>query len=439
MPYVKQRRKFLWSLLILLLLAVAILLTVLFNPLAQGDEPPQEDPVTITLTYAYQNSQWNACVEQVIQQFEADHPGIQVEFQVRYEDTVYENLLGKLAARDELGDIVQLKEPVSYAESGLIAPLPQTLAEQVSTVCTLDGTPYAVAALGTTTGIVYNKTLFDRYSLSEPATYGEFLALCDQLYTHGVTPLGVGGKDLWHLEYWLNHFFRTDILSQSPDFLSLCAAGAESWQGELAGELFSHISQLFSLGYVDSNWLSTPDSALAYHMVEEEVAMVFSGPWLASDVISLDPDAELGWFYVPDEAGHVTAGENLDVFWAITAGCARDENRYAAAVSFLEYFYTSPVYEDTCAAMMGYSTLSDPTRGNYTPTGIVAEIFQDYQLAESRSADYVGDQNTPASFEKQLLSILLSLCQGSITTEEAQLHTQTEWEQCLIQEAAYEP
>lgn len=295
-----------------------------------------------------------------------------------------------------------------------------------------------MAALGTTTGIVYNKALFDRYHLSEPATYEEFLELCAVLKAQGITPLGVGGKDLWHLEYWLNHFFRTDILSQSPDFLALCAAGQESWEGELAGELFSHISQLFSLGYVDPNWLSTPDGALAYHMAEGEVAMVFSGPWLASDILGLDPNAELGWFYVPSEDGTVTAGESLDVFWSITSGCARDEERYDAAVAFLEYFYSSPIYEETCAAMMGRSTLSDPARGAYEQEGIVAEIIQDFQQADAQADDYVGNKDTPAGFEKQLLSILLSLCRGSLSVEEAQQQTQAVWESCLNQEAAYE-
>ena len=435
----KQRRyKLLWGVLALVLLTAVVLLAILFCPRSPGAEETEEEPVTITLTYAYQNSQWNASIEEVVRQFEHDHPEIQVEYQVRYEDTVYEDLLGKLAARDELGDLVQLKEPTAYAESGLIAPLPQSLAGQVSAVCSLDGVPYAVPALGTTTGIVYNKELFARYQLSEPATYAQFLELCAALKARGITPLGVGGKDLWHLEYWLNHFFRTDILSQSPEFLSLCTWGGERWDGALAGRLFQHLSQLFARGYVDPSWQSTPDSALAYHMAEGEVAMVFSGPWLAANILELDCDAQLGWFYVPGEDGTVTAGQNLDVFWSVTSGCARDEKRYAAAVEFLDYFYSEPIYEETCAAMMGYSSLADPDRGSYEHNDFTAQVARAFQQADIRTAVYVGNEDTPAGFEKQLLSILSTLCQGSVTVEEAQQQTQQAWELCLNQEAAYE-
>ena len=394
-----------------------------------------ERDITISLVYAFQNSQWSACVEEVIRQFEQAHPDVHIAYEIQYEDEVYEDTLTKLAARDELGDIVQLKEPYRFAENGLLSPLPEALASQVDSVCQVDGTPYAVAALGVTTGVVYNKGLFRELGLDLPASYGEFLSLCTALRRQGVTPLGVGGGDLWHMEYWMNHFLRSDVLSREPDFLAQCAAGERDWGDPLITEMLEHMAQLFRRGCVDASWVNTPDTALAYRLAEGEAAMVFSGPWLLRDARALNPSLELGWFYVPNEAGQVVAGESVDVFWAITQGCARDAERYEAACAFLEFFYSQGVYEQTCASMAGFSTLTDGTRGKYDaafPT--ILEVAQAHDGADLLFTAYVGDENTPPGFEKRLLELLVLLCRGELSVPEAQALCVAYWEE----EAAYE-
>lgn len=426
-----------WSILALCI-ALMILLAVLL-PAASTEEQTEDAPeqTVLRLVYAYQNRQWNACIEEVIRRFEAEHPEIHVQYEIHYEDAVYDDLLGKLAARDELGDVVQLKEPYAWAESGLIAPLPDALAQPVSTVCTVNETPYAVCALGTTTGVVYNKALFAECGLTEPASYQEFLTLCDTLQRRGITPLGVSGKDLWHFEYWLNHFLRADVLSEEPDFLVLCASGACSWEDPRITRMLTHLSDLFRAGYVDESWPSTPDGALAYHMAEGEVAMVFSGPWLAIDALELNPELELGWFYVPNEEGTVVAGDSLDVFWAITDGCARDEERYEAAVEFLSFFYSEGVYEEVCAAMAGSSVLTDHSRDPVPAASFLEETAEAYAAADAHIRAYVGDENTPPGFEKKLLTLLSQLCSGELTVEETQALAARYWDECLRQEAAY--
>lgn len=427
--YLRTYRK-IWILIPAAAIITALLVLALaVRPWSAEEPEPEPEQVTITLVYPFQNRQWSACVEEVVRQFEYANPGIHVSYEIRYEDELYDDTLTKLVARDELGDIVQLKEPYAFAENGLLAPLPDELAGQVDTVCRVDNRPYAVAAVGATTGVVYNKALFARYGLEPPESYQDFLALCAALRRRGITPLGVGGGDLWHMEYWMNHFLRSDVLSREPDFLVRCAAGERDWNDPLITEMLAHMSQLFLRGYVDDNWPSTPDTALAYHMAEGEVAMVFSGPWLISDTLALDPEMELGWFYVPNEDGQVVAGDSEDVFWAVTAGCAENEERYQAAVTFLEFFYSGGVYEQLCRDMAGYSTLADEKRGKYPVAGAVADVITAHENADLRFSAYIGDENTPAGFEKQLLSLLKDLCRGGVGLEEAQALADRYWKE----------
>ena len=423
-----------------LLCLVLLFLAAVISPAAPAGEKtaPKNEQTVLTLVYAYQNNQWSSCIEEVIRRFEAENPHINIQYKVRYEDNVYEDTLYKLAARDELGDIMQIKEPYAWAESGLIAELPEDLAAQVSTTCTVDGKTYGVCALGTTTGIVYNKEIFRQLGLSVPTTYDEFLHICETLKQNGITPLGVAGKDLWHFEYWLNHFLRAEILSKEPDFLAQCSSGQRSWNDPLITGLLTSINDLFRLGYVNESWPSTPDSALAVHLADGQVAMVFSGPWLASGALSINPALEFGWFYVPNTCGEIVAGDSLDVFWTVSEACAGDAKRYEAAVAFLNYFYSEGIYEDIYTAMAGFSTLTDTSRTSAPADGVLGETNLAHTKADQRIRGYVGDENTPPGFEKKLLTLLSQMCAGDLTVAETQALASRYWDECLRQEVSYE-
>lgn len=432
----REAKLVLLAVLLGLCILVLLLLTFRREDIPTGNVE-EEAQTVIELVYAYQNSQWNACVEDVVRRFEKANPHIDVQYEIRYEDTVYEDLLFRLAARDELGDVVQIKEPYAWAESGLIAPLPASLTEQVETVCSVEGKTYGVCALGNTTGIVYNAALFDHLGLSLPQTYDDFIALCHTLKENGITPLGVGGMDLWHFEYWLNHFLRADILSEEPDFLAQCSAGERDWNDPLITIMLTHLNELFAMGFVDESWPSTPDGSMAHFLAEEQVAMVFSGPWLITDTLTLDPDMDLGWFYVPNSEGRVIAGDSLDVFWTVSASCAEDPARYEAAVSFLDFFYSQGIYEETYTSMAALSTLKDNSRSTPAYDHTMQQVISAHDSTEVHLHGYVGDENTPPGFEKKLLTILSRMCAGELTVQETQSLANQYWQECLAQEVAY--
>ena len=165
--------------------------------------------------------------------------------------------------------------------------------------------------------------------------------------------------------------------------------------------------------------------------------MVFSGPWLAADALKLNPGLELGWFYVPNAEGAVVAGDSLDVFWAVTDGCARDAKRYEAALLFLKYFYSEGIYEEVYTAMAGFSTLTDRSRDQYPSDGVLMETEDAHVAADQHVRAYVGDENTPPGFEKKLLTLLSKLCAGELTVAETQALATQYWDECLRQEVAY--
>lgn len=418
-----------------LVLALATLgVSLLYDMLVNGhgsremEETPDQDAVVLELAYAYQNSQWNAAIENVVRSFEKEHPEIIIQYDINYEDSVYEDNLIKRIARNELGDIVQLKTPEAYAESGLLGVISEDVAKQVSSVYSRDGKIYGVGAVESTWGILYNRALLDTYDLEEPETYDDFLNICEFFKRKNITPIGVGGEDLWHMEYWVNHFFRTDVLLEDPDWLKKCEAGQVRWTDEAPRRMMEHLSQLFGSGYVNEDWMTTTDTGLSYDMSEGKFAMIYTGPWTADSIWKLQPEMELGWFYLPDEDGVVCASDNLDTFWSVTASCAADPEKYEAAMTFLDYFYSQDVYRELCEDSDAFPLTEAEVP--YEDGSLPGDAWKDFEEADRKISTYIGNEDTPQGFEKQMLEIVQQVLGGACSVEEGLEQIQWTWEQC---------
>ena len=89
----------------LITLGISLLYDAIVNGTREtgGEETAEAETVELELTYAYQNSQWNAAIENMIRGFEEEHPEIDVQYEINYEDNVYEDLLSKRIARGSWG------------------------------------------------------------------------------------------------------------------------------------------------------------------------------------------------------------------------------------------------------------------------------------------------------------------------------------------------
>ena len=428
----KRKTKVMFLIPFVVLALITLGSSLLYDAIVNGtretgeEETAEAETVELELTYAYQNSQWNAAIVKMIHGFEEEHPEIDVQYEINYEDNVYEDLLSKRIARGELGDIVQLKTPETYAASGLLAAIPEEVAGAVSNVYAYRDQVCGVGAVESTWGILYNRSLFASYGLDEPETYEDFLEICGFLQRRDITPIGVGGADLWHMEFWVNHFFRTDVLAQDGDWLKKCAAGEVPWTDEAPARMMAHLGQLFENRYVNGDWITATDTSLSYKMAGEEIAMVYTGPWTAETVQKLNPDMELGWFYVPDENGTVRASDNLDTFWSITAACAEDPEKYGAAVAFLEYFYSGDAYAQFCEDSATFPlTGMEP---QYGEDSLLGDAWGAFTLADQRVSTYIGNEDTPQEFERSMLEIVRKTLDGDCSREEGLRQIQQAWE-----------
>ena len=425
-----KRKLLIICIIILISVLVALCGTLFYDSMRSREEvksmQADDNQVEIDLVYAYQNPQWNSAIEATVRNFEKKYPNIKVNYEVNYEDKVYEDILIKKIARDELGDVVQLKTPGAYASSDTLGEISDEVADLVKYNYTIDGKVYGVGAVESTSGIIYNKELFEKCRLEVPTTYDEFLEVCEVLKRRGITPIGVGGSDLWHMEYWVNHFFRTDVISKNPDWLKECSAGNVCWTDEEPMKMLSDLRRLFEDGYVNSDWQTTRDGNLSYMMAEGEIAMMYTGAWTSFAIQKLNTDMHLGWFYVPDENGVTYAGDNLDTFWSVTKSCEEDPERYDAAMKFLKFFYSEENYTQVCESICGFPLTKEWIATSGVPFQEAAE--RAFLSSDQQIATYIGDEDTPVDFEKGMLLLLRGELSGEVSVEETASRLQQLWE-----------
>lgn len=331
-----------------------------------------------------------------------------------------------------MGDIIQLKVPERYAQEGLLAPIDEDFDDLLECVYTYNDEIYGIGALGSTCGILYNRDIFDLYHLSEPENYQDFLNICDVLKTRGVTPVGVAGQELWHMEFWVNHFFRTDILSEDDQWLMHRQDGEVSWTDDAPMAMLTHLQQLFMQGFVNADWPTKQDSNLAYSMAQGEVSMMYTGSWTAREIQKLNPDMNLGWFYLPDEDGNVVIPQNQDVYWCVTRDCGEDQQKYAAAMCFLNFFYDDTVYGALCEETYGFPVTN--VKADFDETGIQQEIKTAFCASDQHVIAYIGNEDTPQGFEKELLYIVQDMADGKIEPEQAAKQLDSLWDEFQAQE-----
>lgn len=93
-----------------------------------------------------------------------------------------------------------------YIDAGMVEPVPADVMEVLSKTyipsafdpATFDGETYAIPTAGLT-GVYfwYRKDTFEKYGLTPPTTWSEFLTVCDTLKQNGIIPLALANKNKW--------------------------------------------------------------------------------------------------------------------------------------------------------------------------------------------------------------------------------------------------
>lgn len=372
------------------------------------------EPTELTYIFADGDEGAKASMNAIVDKFNETYPDITVTIEPG-NGGAYSEFIKTKDSVGEFPDVMEMRDTAMYVRAGKLEPLPDDIVALFRTTTEFDGKVYTAPLGGeNTNGIIYNKTYFDENGWTEPATYDEFITLCQNIADKGdMAPLVVGGQDIWHMGFWFHKAYNDQVLSKDGDFIKHCYEGSKDFSDETFKATFEELQTIMQ--YAQEGWVSTPDAQITTFLVNDMAAMMYSGTHMFSQIAQADPEFEMGWFAVPSPDGktRLVGGGGVGGL-AVSAESAKDPNKKAAAEEFIRFFYAPENYKLYCETLSAIpSTVADPGLD-------VPDVFQEVIDANASADDLapmwngrVGENELPPDFRNFTYKTLIEVLQGT--------------------------
>lgn len=328
----------------------------------------------ITLQFFQSKSEAVDVVDELIDQFEQDHPGVTVEQQNALDGLT---VLMSRITKDDIPDIIATSNYSDVAQTGILKEMNGTAAyeavgneslyEDLRKAANSDK-DYAVPWSMNAVVVLYDKDQYAELGLEVPTTWDEFLAVCDVVEQAGRQPLYFTWKDAWTIKTMSNSLGGS---TQGADFWAGLQSGDETFSGSdawrVAAERMLQLKRYaqddpFGTGYDEGN------TAFA----NGESVMYIEGTWAIPEVLKRNPDANIGAFALPtaDEPGATPLVSAIDSVIGVSATSKHAE----AAQEFVDFLMSAEaqkIYADS-------QNLIPVTDGAQTDSAIAAQLKADY-------------------------------------------------------------
>jgi raffinose/stachyose/melibiose transport system substrate-binding protein len=297
-----------------------ILIAVLVMAVAGLSGVPTHAQAKVTLTYLVSQG-WVFPAEQDVlaKKFE-EQTGIAIDYQVVPSDQYFNVLKTKLNSGegpDIFGGqsgVTDLKLQYNVEKNAVdlsAEPWAKLQDPLVSAQATVNGKLYGLtlwATTATTWVVNYNKTIFEKYNLSEPKTYAEFKALCQKLLDAGIQPIYEPISDGWHHVLWFPELGPRyeEVTPGLADQLN--ANKAKFADNPTMLTVLQQLKEMYDSGFMGQNALSDAQSDATKAMAGGKVGMTLQNLTFSQQIENDYPDAKadnFGVFVMPQADNQV--------------------------------------------------------------------------------------------------------------------------------------
>jgi raffinose/stachyose/melibiose transport system substrate-binding protein len=393
---------------------------------APSEAAPSEaaaEPVTIEFYDLHINEPGKSLLQSIIDEFEADNPNVTIDW-VNLEN---EALKTKIATEMQAGNPPDLFQSwgggvlAQQVEAGMaraidadIADWKDTMNPGAMSIYQVDGVQYGIPYNFGLVGFWYNKDLFAKAGISEPATtWSQFLTDVQKLKDAGITPISVGAGDKWPaMFYWAYLALRAGGQAALEQ-----AVATGDWSGPAFVTAGTELKKLIDLEPFQDSFLAATYPQMAGTMGNGKAAMELMGQWAPGVEKDNSESKEgigdaLGWFTFPALEGGT--GLATDVFGG-TDGFAVGRDAPPEAVAFLKYLVSLDVAKR-------WGSLND---GTLPPTNGAESSVTDPFLttvlekrAEATYAQLYLDQATSPELGAAINDAIQTLFAGAASPEE---------------------
>ncbi|CAH1209598.1 hypothetical protein PAECIP111893_03070 [Paenibacillus plantiphilus] len=391
--------------------------------------------VTLSFVYSGGDPDTSQATQEIVNAFNAEHPGIHIRAMPSSAGVFsYEGYLQNLDAVGEFPDFLELKEPEPYIKAGAIAPMPDEITDLLDHPARFDGKVYtAQLASSLPPAIYYNKEVFQQAGITEePATWSEFLNICAKIKAIGVSPIVVGGRDVWHLGYWTNFFFGTSMYSDNPHWNRDATANRAHFTDAGIVQAMSDMRELWMKKYVNPGWLYTTDNDTTTQLVNGNAGMLYTGPEALKTIYRTNPNAAIGVFAPPDREGRIviTGSDQLQGI-ALTSEAGKDPHKRSAFIAFMKFFYSPEQYKRYVQAGHALSVTKDKMEYeavNHLAEELIAISHNPHAVKVQLMQQYWAANAAPKGFVDWFLGMLqYSLATGRPTMEQLLQQADEQW------------
>ncbi|WP_408011078.1 extracellular solute-binding protein [Pseudalkalibacillus sp. A8] len=286
-------RKWFVSVVLLLLLMLAAC-----NGEESGGSVDTKDGITISIWHNFAGDDLRAkTIRGMIEQFQKEHPEIQVDVQAIPVDG-YRQRISTVAAADELPDIF-LTYTGSFTdefyEGDLIQPITPLLEKHPEWRDSFlpggleafeygDGEIYsAPVAMSATSFLYYNKQLFEENNLKVPKTWNELMQVMDAFNEKGITPIAIGNKAPWVAQS-TTFGAIADRVTGTEWFMDAIAQDGASFTDPIFIEALGYFKQLVDANAYQDGANAIDNTQAEQYFAQGNAAMMINGSWTISSL-----------------------------------------------------------------------------------------------------------------------------------------------------------
>jgi raffinose/stachyose/melibiose transport system substrate-binding protein len=310
---------------------------------SDGDSKPADD--VVTLNFFQFKVEIAEQLEEMIKEFEAEHPNIKVKLETVGGGADYGAALKAKFASGEEPDIFNnggFKELELWKEK--LADLSEEpWVEHVLPIGKVPMTDEEGKLFGMPVnlegyGFVYNKDLFEKAGVTEPpATIEELIAASKKLKDAGITPFSAGYGEWWVIgQHLLNIPF-----AQQEDPVAFIEGLYDGSEKIVGNEKFKQFKEVLDteLKYANDNPLTTDYNTQVTLFASGETAILQQGNWTENMIYEINPDMNMGFLPIPlsndDSANRLPVGVPNN--WVLN----KNSEHLEEAKIFLEWMVTS--------------------------------------------------------------------------------------------------
>jgi len=276
----------------------------------------------------------------------------------------------------------------------------------------VNGVRYFVPYNAHTSGIWYNKALFQEKGFDVPTNWDDLITISNQLIADGMTPFTEDNVDFYNAYYY--YWFSNRISGPGVFYDAAMDPTGEGWDNPELLEAAQWVEKLAKGGYFIDGWEGYVWPAGQIDFVQAKAAMLLCGSWVVNETFDKVAEGfEFGHFPFPLVSGG--KGSLTDVeFTTLGWGIPGDAENSELAKEFIR-FALQPKYQVKWFDTYYYPAITG--LGDQAPEDI-KDVVELMESAESTHEMYDGLQAEAEWWTTVFLPLDDKLIFGNITAEE---------------------